>query len=220
MKNIYAFAIVVFFLVASCREAGKTIPVAVADSTPDSIPVKTIPRDTSIKVWEKNNIPVVLKRWETFWKSKNENFDLDDFYFSGRDKFDPYNPQPIDKLPGRNDTVSYPFSPDSTLRLDVYSYYGNSEGGEPDDAVFLVDVKRKTRYTVCYTGTDISYEDGGWIDNHSFIITGHQKTDDGKLTQAFYAVYNLDKKTVSYFNSKLYHSAKASDYIRYRLKQR
>jgi hypothetical protein len=215
MKGIYLLGAFVFLL-ASCNEATKNIPGAIADSVSDSIHKKETPADTSAKVWD--NVPVVLRRWEAFWKTKHPPFDLGDFYAAGIGKFEPYNPGPLDKLPAKNDTLAYPFSPDSTWRLDVYSYYGNSDGGEPHDVVFLIDVKTRTQYTVYYSGSGTTYEDGGWIDNHTFIITGHEVINE-KLMQPFYQVYDLDKKSVHSYSSKHYRDVDPSDYIRYRLRQ-
>ncbi|HET6992188.1 MAG TPA: hypothetical protein VFJ43_12725 [Bacteroidia bacterium] len=225
MKNLLKYGMAMFFLLGACHDAEKNVPVSVVDSGKDSISKKAIQPDTAAKIPENHDTPIVLHRWETFWKSKHRTFDLKDFQLSGMNHFEPFYPNPIDQLPDKNDSLAYPFSPDSTWRLDVYSYQGNSDGGEPHDVVYLINVKKKQQYIVYYSGSSTYYEDGGWLDDNTFIITGHEmiyqknQATDKNLFQAFYEIYHLDKKSAFHYDSKHYQNVDPSDYIRFRLKQ-
>ncbi|NDV79121.1 hypothetical protein [Dysgonomonas sp. 511] len=71
----------------------------------------------------------------------------------------------------------YAFSPDRSKLIDMYYYESYDEkrgtvvfGGEPDQAVWLYDIKAQKAYQVWFTGPSGVCDAVFWINNNSFVL--------------------------------------------------
>jgi hypothetical protein len=92
-----------------------------------------------------------------------------------------------DTLPGDNSFLNSSgrlvyYSPDSTKYIGIQSLGGIQKGFQrniaPNTEAYLIDLKRRWRYTLSFPGGTDGYSDALWLDNNSFLLLGWRQSWD------------------------------------------
>jgi hypothetical protein len=59
------------------------------------------------------------------------------------------------------------------MLLDIYEENGGLEAEwDVDEAVALVDLRRRLSIRLLFCGTSCGFDDAAWIDQNTFVVTG------------------------------------------------
>lgn len=154
----------------------------------------------------------LFKEWINFYS--NYSISIKDFIFFQEEKIQ-YKRYKIKKglvLVDKKYEAFYIYSPDKSKIIDLISYnYSLIKGKnnklfleqkEPDNEVFVIDLKNSTIQTIIFDGYATIFEDAYWVNNDQIFVVGKHYDSVEKNNTLIIWYVDLNKNTIQSYDCK------------------
>jgi hypothetical protein len=147
----------------------------------------------------RTDIAAAFPAWMKKWRMGGKDLDPATLQQDGLESLDPVFDIQEDevRLPADDEELRALLSPDGTRYLE---HTGGDETGEPDSELTIVDMEKKERRRLLFTGPETHIDDAVWADKETVIAVGSEEAEGG-ARQPLVWVFHLSRRLVSTYTS-------------------